>query len=38
MMQQYVQYLKRKSVNCILDYGLGDWYDYGPGPVKNLPE
>lgn len=32
MMQQYVQYLKRKSVHCIVDYGLGDWYDYGPGP------
>jgi hypothetical protein len=25
-----VAYLKNKSVNNILDYGLGDWYDYGP--------
>ncbi len=31
MMQRYVQYLKRKSVHSILNYGLGDWYDYGPG-------
>ncbi|MEY2917671.1 MAG: hypothetical protein RIS73_1385, partial [Bacteroidota bacterium] len=32
MMQKYVAYLKNKSVNNILDYGLGDWYDYGPKP------
>lgn len=31
MMGRYVAYLKTKSVNHILDHGLGDWYDYGPG-------
>ncbi|MDP4211773.1 MAG: family 78 glycoside hydrolase catalytic domain [Bacteroidota bacterium] len=31
MMQRYVAYLKKKSVHSILNYGLGDWYDYGPG-------
>ncbi|MCW3785936.1 family 78 glycoside hydrolase catalytic domain [Plebeiibacterium sediminum] len=30
MMTQYVDYLKSKSVNHILDFGLGDWYDLGP--------
>lgn len=32
MMKKYVAYLKNKSANNILDYGLGDWYDYGPKP------
>jgi alpha-L-rhamnosidase len=33
MMKKYVLYLKNKSNNNILDFGLGDWYDYGPkGP------
>jgi len=31
MMTRYVTYLKSKSVNHILDYGLGDWFDLGPG-------
>jgi hypothetical protein len=30
MMEKYVQYLKGKSENHIIDYGLGDWYDLGP--------
>jgi hypothetical protein len=30
MMTKYVAYLQKKSANNILDYGLGDWYDYGP--------
>lgn len=32
MMKKYVGYLKNKSVNDIVDFGLGDWYDYGPKP------
>ncbi|WP_462253533.1 family 78 glycoside hydrolase catalytic domain [Ferruginibacter sp.] len=32
MMKKYVTYLQNKSANNILDYGLGDWYDYGPKP------
>ncbi len=32
MMTKYIEYLKKKSNNNILDYGLGDWYDYGPKP------
>jgi hypothetical protein len=30
MMKKYVAYLKSKSSNNILNYGLGDWFDYGP--------
>jgi hypothetical protein len=30
MMTRYVDYLKAKAVDNILDYGLGDWYDLGP--------
>ncbi|MEI6949279.1 family 78 glycoside hydrolase catalytic domain [Paraflavisolibacter sp. H34] len=30
MMQKYVAYLKSKSNGHLLDYGLGDWFDYGP--------
>ncbi len=32
MMKKYVAYLKNKSANNILNFGLGDWYDYGPKP------
>ncbi|MBS1513067.1 MAG: family 78 glycoside hydrolase catalytic domain [Bacteroidetes bacterium] len=32
MMKKYVAYLQSKSVNGIIDYGLGDWYDLGPQP------
>jgi alpha-L-rhamnosidase len=32
MMKKYVAYLKNKSNNHILSYGLGDWFDYGPNP------
>ena len=31
MMKRYVNYLQRKTQKNILDYGLGDWYDLGPG-------
>jgi hypothetical protein len=31
MMEKYVAYLKNQSVNHIVDYGLGDWFDMGPG-------
>ncbi len=30
MIKKYVAYLESKSNHHILDYGLGDWYDYGP--------
>ncbi len=30
MMKKYVAYLKSKSANNVLDYGLGDWFDNGP--------
>jgi hypothetical protein len=30
MMLHYVEYLKSKSENHIVSYGLGDWFDYGP--------
>lgn len=30
MMKKYVAYLEGKSKNHILNYGLGDWFDYGP--------
>jgi alpha-L-rhamnosidase len=30
MMQRYVAYLAGKANNHILNYGLGDWFDYGP--------
>ncbi len=30
MMQRYIDYLQKKSVNNILSQGLGDWYDIGP--------
>jgi hypothetical protein len=30
-MLRYVEYLKSRSENHIISYGLGDWFDYGPG-------
>jgi hypothetical protein len=30
MMKKYVAFLKSRSTNNILDYGLGDWFDNGP--------
>jgi alpha-L-rhamnosidase len=30
-MQRYVAFLQAKAKNNLLDYGLGDWYDIGPG-------
>ena len=30
MMMKYVTYLKSKSNNHLLNYGLGDWFDLGP--------
>jgi alpha-L-rhamnosidase len=30
-MKNYVAYLGTRATNNILDYGLGDWYDLGPG-------
>ncbi len=30
-MQRYVAFLEAKAKNNLLDYGLGDWYDIGPG-------
>ncbi len=31
MMKRYVDYLDSMSKEHILDYGLGDWFDLGPG-------
>jgi alpha-L-rhamnosidase len=30
-MQRYVSFLETKATNGIVAYGLGDWYDIGPG-------
>ena len=30
-MRRYVDYLTSRAANHIIDYGLGDWYDIGPG-------
>ena len=30
MMVRYINYLKNKSDNHFLNYGLGDWFDLGP--------
>jgi alpha-L-rhamnosidase len=30
-MEHYVEYLGSKAKNDIVSYGLGDWYDIGPG-------
>jgi hypothetical protein len=40
MMIRYVEYLKSKSTQNILSYGLGDWFDFGPqipGPSQLTP-
>ncbi|MCX6262715.1 MAG: family 78 glycoside hydrolase catalytic domain, partial [Bacteroidia bacterium] len=40
MMIRYVEYLKSKSIQNILSYGLGDWFDLGPqspGPSQLTP-
>jgi hypothetical protein len=29
-MEKYVRYLDGRAKDCIVDYGLGDWYDIGP--------
>ncbi|MDE3105329.1 MAG: family 78 glycoside hydrolase catalytic domain, partial [Acidobacteriota bacterium] len=31
VMQHYVEYLKSRAQDGIVAYGLGDWYDIGPG-------
>src|SRR5262249_51552513 len=31
-MQRYVQYLRTRLRDGLLDFGLGDWYDIGPRP------
>ena len=31
--KRYVSYLGTKASGYILNYGLGDWYDLGPGPL-----
>ncbi len=39
-MGKYVDYLSSRAKDGILDFGLGDWYDYGPwvaGFSKNTP-
>ena len=40
MMVRYAEYLRSKSNQSILDYGLGDWFDLGPqtpGPSQLTP-
>ncbi|MGH9600080.1 MAG: family 78 glycoside hydrolase catalytic domain [Terracidiphilus sp.] len=32
VMSRYVAYLATRAHGGIIDYGLGDWYDIGPGP------
>ncbi len=32
VMRRYVAYLRTRAHNGIVAYGLGDWYDVGPGP------
>lgn len=39
-MRKYIEYLGTKAQDDILDFGLGDWYDYGPwaaGYSRNTP-
>ncbi len=31
-MQRYIAYLQSRATGNLLNYGLGDWYDIGPGP------
>jgi alpha-L-rhamnosidase len=33
MMTRYVDHLASRSNNNIVSYGLGDWFDLGPGPL-----
>lgn len=33
MMNRYVDYLSGMAKDGILDHGLGDWFDMGPGPM-----
>jgi Bacterial alpha-L-rhamnosidase 6 hairpin glycosidase domain/Bacterial alpha-L-rhamnosidase C-terminal domain/Protein of unknown function (DUF642) len=32
-MKNYLAYLQTRAANNILSYGLGDWFDLGPGPL-----
>ena len=32
VMRRYADYLGTRAQEGIIDYGLGDWYDIGPGP------
>ena len=39
-MRRYVDYLGTRADDCIVNHGLGDWYDYGPkraGFSQNTP-
>lgn len=39
-MRRYMDYLASKANDNIIDFGLGDWYDYGPwkaGFARNTP-
>lgn len=39
-MRRYVDYLSSRAEDGIIDFGLGDWYDYGPwvsGFSRNTP-
>jgi len=31
-MKRYLAYLGSKSTHCLVNHGLGDWYDIGPNP------
>jgi alpha-L-rhamnosidase len=33
VMRKYADYLTTRANNHIISYGLGDWYDVGPGPL-----
>ncbi len=40
-MKRYLMYLKSKSIDNIVDHGLGDWFDIGPkdpGPAQLTPK
>ena len=36
VMRRYVAYLATRAHDGIIDYGLGDWYDIGPGDARLL--
>ncbi len=41
MMKRYAAYLHSRSIDNLVKYGLGDWYDIGPGPPgysQNTPQ